>query len=85
MSKTVLRILEKSRDRGGAQNGDRCTGVETGSQDAGMVSPDRGVPEQRDGRKGVVQIAGNRNHDLFTNGRRQHMKITRDHPRACGE
>lgn len=39
---------------GGAQDGNRSTRTEVGSSNAGVVSEDRGVPEQRDGCKGVV-------------------------------
>ena len=54
-----MRNLEKSRDGGGTEDGNRGTRIETGSQDAGVVDPDRGVQEQRHECPGLVQGARN--------------------------
>ena len=73
----VQRILENSREtavhRRGT-NGDRSTGTETGSANAGVVRQDRGMSEQRNGCKGVVQITGNRSHDLLPLGEAIHHR-----------
>lgn len=44
-----------------------------------MVGPDRGVPEQRDERPGMVQGAGNRNSDVLPLGKALYH---RSHPAA---